>query len=207
MSKVYDIFNTKALRRTIGQTLKSIHQHSIELKVLLSSVRSDLLDTNTRVSKTESDISRILGDGEGSIKYEVAKAVASMLDMSPEDLATLRELSEWKSEHEDLAQLLEQSIIRNQENIRDNSSDIAVLKSGYKGLRYDVDNLYILDGDSEIMFIFPGGVKGDNSDSEDDNNKDKDNRPKLPDGYSYIELLDSGDLIMVEDDYIAVKTD
>lgn len=48
-----------------------------------------------RVSDNEAAIATLNGDGNGSVKKQVADAIASVVDSAPEDFDTLKEVAEW----------------------------------------------------------------------------------------------------------------
>lgn len=86
------------------------------------------IDSNeTTISSHTTAIATLNGDGDGSVKKiandaavsEVAKVIAN----TPESLNTLKEISDWISNHEDDASAMNSAI-------QTNKSDIAILKTG-----------------------------------------------------------------------------
>lgn len=75
-----------------------------------------------RISANETAISTLNGEGEGSVKKQVADAVAAIVADAPEAYDTLKEISDWISSHAGDASTMNTQI-------NTNKSDIAALKT------------------------------------------------------------------------------
>lgn len=75
-----------------------------------------------RISANETAISTLNGEGEGSVKKQVADAVAAIVADAPEAYDTLKEISDWISSHASDASAMNTQI-------NTNKSDIATLKT------------------------------------------------------------------------------
>ena len=83
--------------------LNTIEPDVTQLKTDVDAVESDVAEIDSRVSATEAAITTLNGAAtvEGSVKKQVNDAIAAVVANAPEDLDTLKEISDWISNHAD----------------------------------------------------------------------------------------------------------
>lgn len=91
----------------------------IKAKISTDIKASEYDDTalKTRITANETAISTLNGEGEGSVKKQVADAVASIIADAPDAYNTLKEISDWISSHVDDASAMNSQIITNKNDI------------------------------------------------------------------------------------------
>ena len=96
----------------------------IKEKIAKDTKASEYDDTalKAKITANETAILTLNGDSEGSVKKQVADAVASIVADAPEAYDTLKEISDWISSHADSASTMNSQI-------NTNKADIAALKA------------------------------------------------------------------------------
>lgn len=95
----------------VDDALSSISTNPIQNKVV-----------KAKVDEIESSISTLNGDGEGSVKKAVADGIAKVVAGAPEDFDTLKEMSDWITNHENDASAMNSAI-------QDNKNAITTLQT------------------------------------------------------------------------------
>ena len=96
----------------VDDALSSISTNPIQNKVV-----------KAKVDEIESSISTLNGDGEGSVKKAVADGITKVVADAPEDFDTLKEMSDWITNHENDASAMNSAI-------QDNKNAIESLQTG-----------------------------------------------------------------------------
>lgn len=114
------------------------------VKTNLESEASTRLSGDTalesRISTNEMAITTLNGTGEGSVSKTVADKIAEIVSDAPEDLDTLKEISDWISGHESDASAMNTAIQTNKTSIETNASDIVALKTADSELSKKIDD-------------------------------------------------------------------
>lgn len=95
----------------VDDALSSISTNPIQNKVV-----------KAKVDEIESSISTLNGDGEGSVKKAVADGITKVVADAPEDFDTLKEMSDWITNHENDASAMNSAI-------QDNKNAITTLQT------------------------------------------------------------------------------
>lgn len=74
------------------------------------------------------------GTGDGSVSKTVADSIAQIIADAPEDLDTLKEISDWISAHPDDAAAMNAAIMQNTSDITENAAAIAEINSADSGI-------------------------------------------------------------------------
>jgi|GEM_PF-3956921 len=74
------------------------------------------------------------GTGDGSVSKTVAHGIAQIIADAPEDLDTLKEISEWITAHPDDAAAMNAAIMQNTSDITENAAAIAKINSADSGI-------------------------------------------------------------------------
>jgi len=74
------------------------------------------------------------GTGDGSVSKTVADSIAQIIADAPEDLDTLKEISDWISAHPDDAAAMNAAIMQNISDITENAAAIAEINSADSGI-------------------------------------------------------------------------
>lgn len=116
----------------------------------VTDVEEDLEDLEPRVAANEAAIAILNGSETqtGSVKKQVADAIARILDNAPSDFDTLKEISDWISSHAGSAAEMNTAILDLQEDLEDladrvstNESNIGTLTSGLGTATTNITNL------------------------------------------------------------------
>lgn len=105
-----------------GSVDNKIKAASDALKTEISSSAYDDTEIRGKITANETAIGVLNGTGEGSVDKKVADAVAAILNDAPEAYDTLKEISDWISEHAESAAAMNGQI-------NTNKTDIAALKA------------------------------------------------------------------------------
>lgn len=101
----------KSIKSKIGTDESAIKQNT-----------SNITSNTKRIEANETAISTLNGTGDGSVKKAVSDGIAKVVAGAPEDLDTLKEMSDWISGHENDASAMNSAI-------KDNKSAITTLQT------------------------------------------------------------------------------
>lgn len=98
----------------------------------VTTLETDLTNLTTRVGANEDAIALLNADEttEGSVKKQVADAVAKIVSEAPEAYDTLKEISDWISTHADSASTMNSNILANTQGIAALQTLIGTLPEG-----------------------------------------------------------------------------
>jgi len=86
-------------------------------KTISTTVGADVTALTTRVAANEAAITTLNGTGDGSVSKAVSDGIASVVADAPASFDTLKEISDWISEHADSAAAMNTAIQTNAANI------------------------------------------------------------------------------------------
>lgn len=108
--------------KVISGELKSIKSKMETDESAIKQNTSNITNNTKRIEANETAISTLNGTGDGSVKKAVSDGIAKVVAGAPEDLDTLKEMSDWISGHENDASAMNSAI-------KDNKSAITTLQT------------------------------------------------------------------------------
>lgn len=148
-----DIEDGNALM-TVDEEFSSTSNHAIANRIVTNkfdSVDTAIAGVTNKANDNEQAIEVLNGTGEGSVQKTVANEVAKIVADAPEDFDTLKEMSDWISNHEDDAAAMNSAIQTNASNINTLQASDAKKAEG-EGIKFEIDvngNLQYLYDDGE----------------------------------------------------------
>ena len=108
--------------KVISGELKSIKSKMETDESAIKQNTSNITNNTKRIEANETAISTLNGTGDGSVKKAVSDGIAKVVAGAPEDLDTLKEMSDWISGHENDASAMNGAI-------KDNKNAITTLQT------------------------------------------------------------------------------
>jgi hypothetical protein len=108
--------------KVISGELKSIKSKMETDESAIKQNTSNITNNTKRIEANETAISTLNGTGDGSVKKAVSDGIAKVVAGAPEDLDTLKEMSDWISGHENDASAMNSAI-------KDNKNAITTLQT------------------------------------------------------------------------------
>lgn len=150
-----DIEELKRLIQQLQQEINIVEEDNRQQQELLDSINNLISELETEIDSNTTAINILNGSGEGSVTKTVADEIAKIIAEAPESFDTLKEISDWISNHSEDAAAMNSAI-------QQNASDISTLQNivgdNSKGLvKFVGDNtsaIAILNGDVST----PGSV-------------------------------------------------
>ena len=112
--------------KVIAGELKNIKSQMATDESTIKQNTSDIKSNTSRIEANETALSLLNGDGEGSVKKAVSDGIAEVVAGAPEDFDTLKEMSDWISNHESSASAMNTQIQDNKKAIDNHVSNADV---------------------------------------------------------------------------------
>ncbi len=113
---IYDDTALKG-RVTSLETLVGSDSVATQIAAAITTITEDTTTIKTRVTANEKAIATLTGTGDGSVSKAVADAMAAIVADAPESFDTLKEISNWITEHTDSATAMNTQINANKADI------------------------------------------------------------------------------------------
>lgn len=109
--------------KVVASEINNIKESTETNKGSIAKNADNIAKNTKRIEANETAISTLNGDGEGSVKQAVSDGIAKVVAGAPEDFDTLREMSDWISNHESTASAMNTQIQENKKNLASHTAD------------------------------------------------------------------------------------
>lgn len=125
--KEYNFLDPQGLEETLNLLMVLINQN---IKDYVADQAYDDSELSQAVQENTDAITVLNGTGQGSVAKQVADALAALVNGAPESLDTLKEISDWISNHADSASAMNSQIQDNQTAITELAALVGQLPEG-----------------------------------------------------------------------------
>lgn len=122
--KLGEVAEGKTIVGLIDEAKESANDYTDEK---VAEINGSIGDLDERVGNAELAIVTLNGEGDGSVKKQVADAIAAVVAGAPEDFDTLKEVSDWISNDKEGAAALQNTVAQHTRDIAGHTESLASL--------------------------------------------------------------------------------